>query len=292
MDILKRFSCAEKISRGMSSDEKYKVTDSNGRALLLRLSPADAYDEKFQEYERTRKLYESKVPVPRPVEFGRTDEGVYSLTEWIDGELLETALGKKSREEQYSLGISSGRILKSIHSFGSCDVSESWLERYLRVIDPRIAAFRKEGIPFEGDSLILDCFEKNKALLKSRPQVQLHGDYHMGNMILSDSNEIVIIDWEKVDFEGIGDPWYEFNRIGVEYPSFAKGQIDGYFDGNVPEEFWKLLALYLSVSAITSIVWAKYYAPEELDNIMSLNRNVLAWFDNMNNPVPTWYRNV
>ncbi len=290
--MLERFSHVEKIKRGMSSDIKYKVISDDGDALLLRLSSMDTYDDKEQEYNRMEKLYQNMISVPRPIEFGRTEDGkmVYSLTAWVEGEMLETVLKKKSRKEQYALGVTSGKLLKSIHSLQECDVSENWLERYLKVINPRICAFREEGIPFEGDSCILDYFEQNKGLLDSRPQVFLHGDYHMGNMILSESNEIVIIDWEKVDFDSIGDPWYEFNRIGTEYPGFAKGQIDGYFEGNPPEKFWKLLALYISVSAITSIVWAKYFAQEELENIMSLNRSVLTWYDNMSNPIPTWYR--
>ncbi len=290
--MLERFSYAEKIERGMSSDIKYKVVSGDGDTLLLRMSSIDTYADKEQEYNRTQKLYQNMVSVPRPIEFGITEDGmmVYSLTAWVEGEMLETALKKKSLEEQYFLGVASGKLLKSIHSLQKSDVSENWLERYLNVIEPRISAFREEGIPFEGDSYILDYFEQNKGLLDSRPQVYLHGDYHMGNMILSASSEIVIIDWEKVDFDNIGDPWYEFNRIGIEYPSFAKGQIDGYFEGNPPEKFWKLLALYISVSAITSIVWAKYFAQEELENIMSLNRNVLMWYDNMSNPIPTWYR--
>lgn len=51
-----------------------------------------------------------------------------------------------------------------------------------------------------------------------------------------------------------------------------------------------MLAIYLSASAITSIVWAKYFAPEELDGIMKLNHNVVKWYDKMKSVVPTWYR--
>ncbi len=289
--LLGRFADVEKIERGMSGDWKYRVM-RDGEALLLRVSPVEACEDKEQEFIRLQRLYRNGVSVPRPVEFGKTDDGkmVYSLSAWVEGEMLETALGKKSPAEQYALGIASGKQLKAIHALQKCDIRKDWLERYLEVIEPRISAFQSEGVPFEGDRDILDYFERNKPLLRARPQTHLHGDYHMGNMILSPSGEIVIIDWEKVDFDSIGDPWYEFNRIGVEYPSFATGQIDGYFDGNPPEAFWKLLALYLSVSAITSIVWAKYYAPAELEQILSLNRSIITWFDHMQNPIPTWYK--
>lgn len=292
MELLKRFKYCEKVTRGMSADEKYKVTTADGRVLLLRVSKVEEQKEKEDDFHRMKELYKNGVPVPCPIEFGVTedDKYVYSLTAWIEGPMVESVLGEKTSEEQYALGLRSGEILKKVHDLSSINMEENWYQRYLDVIRPRIDAFRNEGIPFDGDKEVLDFFEKNIALLKVRPQAMLHGDYHMGNMILSNGKDIVVIDWEKVDFDSIGDPWYEFNRIGTEYPEFAKGQIDGYFNGNPPEQFWKLFALYLSVSAITSIVWAKYFAKEELENIMALNRDVIRWFDHMKNPVPLWYR--
>jgi aminoglycoside phosphotransferase (APT) family kinase protein len=46
---------------------------------------------------------------------------------------------------------------------------------------------------------------------------------------------------------------------------------------------------YVAASAITSIVWAKYFAPDELQSKIELNEYVLRWFDGMKNPVPAWY---
>ena len=148
------------------------------------------------------------------------------------------------------------------------------------MIAPRLEAFRQEGVAFEGSQKILDFLEDNKHLLKTRPLCRHHGDYHTGNLIVRDGR-IWVIDWHTMDFDSVGDPWYEFNRADMEYPDFARGQIDGYFGTSVPEAFWRLLAMYLSVSAITSIVWAKYRAPDRFDSIMKLNRDVLFMFDDM-----------
>jgi serine/threonine-protein kinase len=57
----------------------------------------------------------------------------------------------------------------------------------------------------------------------------------------------------------------------------------------VPVKFWKLLAYYLAASTITSIVWAKYFAPERVQAILKMNTDILYWFDGMKNPIPTWY---
>lgn len=56
----------------------------------------------------------------------------------------------------------------------------------------------------------------------------------------------MIIDFDRYYF---GDPWEEFNRIvwcAQLSPAFVTGMMNGYFDGNVPMEFWELLAFYIS----------------------------------------------
>lgn len=52
--------------------------------------------------------------------------------------------------------------------------------------------------------------ESNRYLLEGRPQTFQHGDYHVGNMIITKSRELGIIDLNRFDY---GDPWEEFNRI-------------------------------------------------------------------------------
>lgn len=242
------------ISKGMSGDRKYKSIDRDGNQFLLRLSDLKEYDRTLKEYVFLEKLNESNLPIPECVEFEKKEDYVYTLLSWIDGEEVEKLLPRLNVE----------------------------------VLEPRLEAYRVEGIPFEGAESILNFIEENKDLLKQREQCRHHGDYHMGNLITK-GGAVFVIDWHTVDFDNIGDPWYEFNRVGVECPAFASGQIDGYFNGKIPEEFWKLFALYFSASALTSIVWAKYFAPSEINNIISLNKNVLVWFDHMKQSIPTWY---
>ena len=76
----------------------------------------------------------------------------------------------------------------------------------------------------------------------------------------------------------------------VKYsPHFATGQVRGYFGGNPPEEFWGLLALYISDYLLT--FWKNQPITNDFwhDITMGLSQNVLKWFDNMTNPKPSWY---
>ena len=104
-----------------------------------------------------------------------------------------------------------------------------------------------------------------------------------------ENGKIVIIDFDRYDF---GDPWEEFNRIvwsAQAAPVFASGIVNGYFDGEVPLEFWKLLALYISSNMLSSIPWAIPFGDKEIHTMLKQAKDVLAWYDNMQNPIPTWY---
>ena len=294
MDVetyLSGFDKAEKINKGMAGDDKYRCRRGT-EEYLLRIADGADYEEKKKEFEHLKKLSDAGLPVPKCVELVMNDDcsKVFTLLSWVQGEDLGSVINEMSRSKQYEIGKQAGSILRKIHEICfETGNGKDWYDRYLETITPRIDAYKNEGIPFEGSEKILEYYEHNKHLLKARPMCRHHGDYHTGNLI-TDGDKISVIDWHTMDFESIGDPWYEFNRIDTKYPEFAKGQIDGYFEGTIPEEFWRLFALYISVSSITSIVWAKYFAPNELEGIMGLNRSVLAIFDGMDNPVPKWYR--
>ena len=143
-------------------------------------------------------------------------------------------------------------------------------------------------IKYENGEAFLDYISKNRHLLKDRPQTFQHGDYHIGNMMI-EKGKLVIIDFDRYDF---GDPWEEFNRIvwcAQAAPYFASGMVDGYFDRNVPEEFWRLLALYISSNTLSSIPWAIPFGEGEINTMIDQAKDVLSWYDSMKDPIPTWY---
>jgi serine/threonine-protein kinase len=285
------FAKIEPLDKGMSSDKKYRIETRSGEHRLLRVSDIAEYDRKRAEFELLKRVAELGIPASRPVDFGTCDGGksVYQLLTWIDGEELDTALPTMSETEQYAAGLKAGAFLRKLHSIPAPDGFADWAERYFAVIDERLDAYRDEGAPFEGSELMLAYLDGNRGLLKSRPQCRQHGDYHEGNLIISSDKSISVIDWHNVDFDGYGDPWYELGRCFSNIQYYAVGEIHGYFDGDPPEKFWRLFAYYSAVSAITSIVWAKYQAPEYFAEKLQSNLDILRWFDNFNCVVPSWY---
>lgn len=287
------FAKIEPINKGLSSDQKYYIETTDGQQLLLRVADISEYERKETIFHLMKPAAELGVPMPQPVDFGVCNDGknVYQLLTWCEGETLEPVLPTLPEAEQYALGMKAGEILRTIHSIPAPDNLEDWSVRYIGVIGDRLNWFRKSGVQIEGSDAVFRYFEANKHLLSGRPQCFHHGDYHNKNLLITESHDLSVIDWELLDLGNFADPWDEFNRINNSelIPRFTTGLIRGYFRGEPPEEFWRLLALYLSVGALLLVTWAFYIQKDQFEYCMQNASNVLRWFDNMTNPVPTWY---
>jgi serine/threonine-protein kinase len=284
------FTKMEPIKKGWSGDKKYYIEDSDGNRLLLRVADIAEYDRKEKEFEIMKSIAALEVPMSQPVHFGTCDNGksVYLLLTWCNGKDADEVLPYLTETEQYVLGLKSGEILKKMHTIPAPGKQEDWAVRFNQKTNYKIKKYRECGLRFDGDDKIIDYIDKNRVLLENRPQCYQHGDYHVGNMIV-DENELSIIDFNRYDF---GDPWEEFNRIvwsAEVSPHFATGQLNGYFGGQPPLEFFKLLAFYISSNMLSSIYWAIPFGQSDIDTMMKQSQDVLRWFDNMNNSVPTWY---
>ena len=288
----KGFARIEPVDKGWSGDKKYFVCTNDGRHLLLRVAPAAEYERKKAEFEMMGRVAALGVPMSQPVDFGRCCEGesVYQLLTWCEGEDAEDALPRLAQDAQYALGAESGRILRKIHAIPAPEGQEDWAARFNRKTDVKIEKYRACGIRFDGDTQMIAYVEANRHLLQNRPQCYQHGDYHVGNMIVGGDGSLSIIDFNRNDF---GDPWEEFNRIvwsAQAAPAFATGQLDGYFGGRLPEWFFGLLAFYISSNMLSSIYWAQPFGQDEVDTMLRQSQDVREWFDDMANPVPSWYR--
>ena len=289
--LFSHFTTVNKINKGWSKDTKYYVETMDGERLLLRITDISEYERKKEEFEMMKYVESLDVPMSHPVDFGICDGGkvCYSLFTWCDGKDAEAIIPLLSEVEQYSLGFRSGEILKILHHIPAPDDLIDWNYRFGAKTDKRLQSYRACSLQFDGDEQMIAYVEKNRDLLKKRPQCYQHGDYHLGNMIISEMRELSIIDFNRFDY---GDPWEEFNRIvwsAKISPHFATGQINGYFDGKPPIEFFRLLTFYIASNTLGSICWAES-DQSDLDTMMQQSQDVMQWFDGMKSIVPTWYQ--
>ena len=279
----------EPLLKGWSGDKKYKVTTDEGQTFLLRVSPKERFENRKKLYEMQKAVGELEVPICHAVEFGLCDEGVYSLLEWIDGDDAETVIPTLPLSKQYELGLRAGEIVRKIHSIPAPDGIPDWGEKMGKKIDAKIKLYEDCPLKFEGGEYMLDYIAKNRHLIVGRPQCFQHGDYHIGNMMISDG-ELYIIDFDRYDY---GDPWEEFNRVwsAEAAPEFARGTVDGYFeDEEIPEEFWKLILVYICRNMLSSLPWAIPFGKGEVEVMRNQAKNILSWYDDMKTVIPSWYR--
>lgn len=277
------------INKGWSCDQKFCVTAQDKTKYLLRITPCDKAAGRWDMFRMLQKAASLGIPMCKPVEIGEYGEEVYILQTWIDGDDAEDVIPELSAAKQYAYGLEAGRILQTIHSIPAPETQEDWEVRFNRKMNNKIRKYGECPVKYENGQAFIDYINGNRHLLKNRPQVFQHGDYHIGNMMIDRKGKLQIIDFDRYDF---GDPWEEFNRIvwcAQKAPPFASGMVDGYFDGDVPLEFWKLLELYISSNTLGAVCWAVPFGKDRVDTMLNQAKEVLAWYDHMRSPVPDWY---
>lgn len=286
------FGRIEPVTQGWSGNSKYYIETHQGEKLFLRLADIAYYSSKRHEFEMLEKVAALALPTPKPVDFGICEQGqsVYSLFTWCEGEDAELVLERLTAQEQYALGVQIGEYLRQIHSLPAPATAENWESRFGRKARAKIEAYAACPVKFPGDQYLIDYLQANWRLLKNRPQSFQHGGFHGGNMVIARDGKISLIDFNRCDY---GDPWEEFNRIAFSVKAsaeFASGQLHGYFGGEPPFLFFQLLAFYMASNALAAIPWAIPFGEKDVAYMLDLARDVLVWFDNMQNPIPTWYK--
>ncbi|CCX37394.1 aminoglycoside phosphotransferase Aph [Clostridium sp. CAG:1013] len=285
------FAKLEPVEYGWSGDKKYRAWDPEGRCYFLRICPLAREEKLRQAFFFQKQAAENGLPVSRPLELSKEGDQLLWVEEWLPGDMAEQVLPSLTQNEQYRLGLQGGEIAKHLHDLPCSPPLTPWEERFGEKIDRKIKMYRSCPLQYEKGDLFISYLLENRHLLQGRPQCCQHGDFHVGNMMIQ-KGKLYVIDFDRPDF---GDPWEEFNRIvwcAQLSPAFASGMVDGYFEGNPPLEFWKLLALYISNNALGSLPWAIPFGDQEIATMRKQAAEVLEWYDYMRNPVPTWYQSI
>ena len=123
-----------------------------------------------------------------------------------------------------------------------------------------------------------------------KPAVYMHGDYHPGNLIYQGDGTIGVIDFNRWE---VGDPYEEFYKLesfGIECSiPYSVGQIDAYFDDDVPMDFWMANAVYVAHASLFSIKWAEKFGQPDIDNMTMRAKRALVNYDGFRRIIPAWY---
>ncbi len=287
-----QWSIIKQIHKGWSSDTKYYIETISGLKLLLRISDIAHYTAKEKEYAIISKYATLGFEMSQPISFGtcNNQQTVYMLLTWVAGEDLELALPHLSAKEQYDLGWQAGKILRSIHQL-PIPPDEAPKETKMAKKLWQLQSYIDSSLRVDGDEPIIEFVQANMGKIWAKPPVYQHGDFHPGNLILTPDHKIGVIDFNRW---GIGDPYEEFHKL----KSFATdtsipyciGQINAYFEGEVPEDFWTILAVYVAHTALYSIKWAEQVGEKDIANMIRIYEKCLKHYNCFQDMIPSWYK--
>lgn len=238
-------------------------------------------------------MVKRNVQAQRPIEIGiLEEEGVcYSIFSYLEGEDAKKLLPTYSPKEQYDIGIEAGKDLAKMHTYEAPNNILPWYERAMKKHSKYVEAYKTCGINIKNDDKIIKFIEENEIYLKNRPNRFQHDDFHLENIIVRDARYVGVVDFNGYDW---GDPIHDFVKIAlfardISIP-YSIGQIEGYFNGRIPEEFWNLYAVYVGMTVFSSVVWTLLAAPHMLDDMLERLTIVLEDHNNFELSKPIWFQ--
>lgn len=289
MKMKTKLIVCQPITKGWSADQKFLAVDEHGQKFLLRIALVEKLADKQAEFALLKILFERNLPVQKTVELTYDGQSVYQIFEWIEGEDLRQAAPNLSDESLYELGCQAGKQLKVLHQIPIDQTSLDWESYYQAKIDKKTAAYQTASHAYEQGQAMLEFIGRSRHLVGGRPIAYHHGDFHDGNMLVGQDGQLYLLDFDRFDK---GDPWEEFNRLifTVETsPALARGMLDAYFEEAIPEEFWQLLALYLTVNSIGALVWAEEVNPDQIPLMKTQAKQLFDWYQGYKEVIPSWY---
>jgi aminoglycoside phosphotransferase (APT) family kinase protein/GNAT superfamily N-acetyltransferase len=280
-------AAAERVTKAMT-DRKFCVQTAQGEKLLLVVHTTEHYDWLEGDFRMCEYLAASGINVMRPVGIGTFREGTmaYQLYTWYDGEDLEEALTRMNHVEQFAAGKKTGVLLRKLHALSPFEEAETepWGIRFKRRVQNAIQSYNDNPVKSQGADLLARYLQDNQDLLENRPQTFTHGDCNTGNLMFCKDGQIGVIDlgWGN----NYNDPWWDFKEMtfpNILPAHFITGQIKGYFEGEPPSEFFRLLSYYIAFGALESL--RDLSRTDYLEEV----KIALNTFDDMRNPMPTWY---
>ncbi|BCA36514.1 phosphotransferase [Bacillus cereus] len=293
IQIVKDAANIEEISKGFSPDKKYIITNANNEKYLFRTGDIKEYERKKIEFQILNEMVKRNVQAQRPIEIGiLEEEGVcYSIFSYLEGEDAKKLLPTYSPKEQYDIGIEAGKDLAKMHTYEAPNNILPWYERAMKKYSKYVEAYKTCGINIKNDDKIIKFIEENEIYLKNRPNRFQHDDFHLENIIVRDARYVGVVDFNGYDW---GDPIHDFVKIAlfardISIP-YSIGQIEGYFNGRIPEEFWNLYAVYVGMTVFSSVVWTLLAAPHMLDDMLERLTIVLEDHNNFELSKPIWFQ--
>ena len=279
------FIMIEPIMNGDSGEDKYCVTTKKRERLFLRVGICKNSYENHAKHIRAETL---DITIAQTINFGlfSNKHYYYWLLTWLDGTSAYDILPTLDIYGQYNVGVKSGKLLRKIHSLSVQEKMEKqydWLNKeFIYFYGERD---KKYGNRSNLYMKITEYIENNKSLLHARPQVFMHGDFGLSNLIITPDGEVAPTDF-SYNLRSYGDPCSEianFCERGATTP-YMSGQINGYFNGEIPNDFWETYLFFEAYMALIILStrenknWVEFLETWYRERLSTASNTVPKWF--------------
>lgn len=239
-----------KINQGMSKDRKYMVVGEDGKKYFLRVVEKQTFCKSPIDYYRKANIDIFGDRVVRIIDCVETDDGFECYYEYVEGIVLEQYIGKATKEEVIDIASRSATLLRSIQSIDVDNqvdfFNDIYITRELQRCKECLAANR----------IIEFISDNNEYLLDENHKSFLHSDYHIGNIILTNKKELVVVDIEKYEYGS----FYRDLLINETY----NREISSVYAGTFLREYssqtdfdWMSYNVHMAFYFVRFILWSK-----------------------------------
>ena len=269
-------------------EPKFKVGCIGG-TYFAKYSSYNRFSKEFFEMKGLECLNESICLLPFVSKNLPDINKQLNLYVWLDGENLRSFLHNKTEISCYEYGIKSSKLLKKLHEVNVSNVVARFnVDNYITDI---LAILRSNECILKYKNLWLDLIVENADILKIKKKDSIiHFDFKPKNIMVS-NDKLLLIDFDSFS---IGNPWFDFYDKGLaiykERQAFNKGVIDGYFNNNIPNDFWMFLKIISICTMIQMSAWSINKMKQ--DYIFSIEKHLLKSYSDDSNNIPKWYESL
>lgn len=287
------------LNKGWSDDQKYRLCTQSGRELLLRLTNIDEFPAKEDENNLLEGLSRAlpELEMARPVKFGfmptGRDEVIYQILTWCQGTELKEVIADLPIKRQYALGVEAAGMLRAMAEadtgFAAEDDDADWERDYKDRLQANIRLYRSGEVQIPMADKLLPVIKKRRRLLSGRPLLLMHNDFQTDNLILTPDGRLCAIDFQGLNF---CDPYLALTGAMVSAevsPAFACGELDAWFNGPAPADFWALNLFYLAAESINACCVAALLDDKARAAAEHSVELMAQWFKDFKSDVPSWY---
>lgn len=254
---------------------------------MLRLYDIRFMDSRYRAFNNIRILNDKGIAVPEIYDFGQFSDNKhgYAVVDWIDGVSLDNLLIDDSLIIKYGK-IVAEELLK-MHNIDTNEKTDIY-DKFINSFNKKINKLKNLGIDYTSSVLELFVLDNIKYLKELDTSI-IHGDFHLGNIIVND-DRICFIDLDvcKNDFAWID---LSTNACNLDYPKFYTILINEYFNNSIPDNFWIIYNLYGSLYCLDYILYCNRMGNKTLEDGVTVVNKFLYYSDEFSSLKPRWFDN-